>query len=87
MNTARGGLIDTVALADSLNRGELGGAGIDVFEHEPLEDDHPLRSSSNTLLTSHVAWFSESSVPLLQRKSAEEIVRGLTGESLKNRIN
>ncbi len=87
VNTARGGLIDTVALADSLNRGELGGAGIDVFEHEPLEDDHPLRSSSNTLLTSHVAWFSESSVPLLQRKSAEEIVRGLTGESLKNRIN
>jgi D-3-phosphoglycerate dehydrogenase len=87
VNTSRGGLIDTVALAESLASGQLGGAGLDVFESEPLEADHPLRSCKNTLLTSHVAWYSEQSVPLLRRLAAEECVRALTGQPLKNQVN
>ena len=82
VNTARGGLIDTVALAEAMQRAEIGGAGIDVFEQEPMPDDHPLRASPNTLLTSHLSWFSDQSVPMLQRKAAEEVVRALRGEPL-----
>jgi D-3-phosphoglycerate dehydrogenase len=87
VNTARGGLIDTHALAASLNSGHLNGAGLDVFEEEPLGAEHPLRSCNRALLTSHVAWYSESSVPELQRLAADEIVRGLHGEPLKYQAN
>jgi D-3-phosphoglycerate dehydrogenase len=87
VNTARGPLIDTVALAAALQAGTIGGAGIDVFEQEPLPADHPLRSAPGALLTSHVAWYSESSIPRLQRLAAEELVRGLRGETLKNHVN
>jgi D-3-phosphoglycerate dehydrogenase len=87
VNTARGGLIDTVALAETLVSGKIQGAGIDVFETEPLPLDHPLRSAPNAVLTSHTAWYSAGSLPILQRKAAEEIVRGLKGERLLNVIN
>lgn len=87
VNTARGGLIDTVALAQALQAREIAYAGLDVFEDEPLPSDHPLRDCDNALLTPHVAWYSESSVPRLQRFAAEEIVRGLRGEPLKNQVN
>ncbi len=84
INTARGPLIDTVALAHALTEGLIGGAGIDVYETEPLEEDHPLRLAPNTILTSHTAWYSEESVPELQRSGALEVVRGLTGQPLRN---
>lgn len=87
VNTARGGLIDTVALAQALQAGTIAAAGVDVFESEPLDRDHPLRKCPNALLTSHVAWFSESSVPKLQRMAAEEAVRGLQGKPLRNQVN
>lgn len=87
INTARGPLVETVALAEALHAGQIAGAGLDVFEQEPLPDDHPLRFCKNAMLTSHIAWYSERSVPALQRKAAEEIVRGLRGEPLKNQIN
>ena len=53
---------------------------------EPLPDDHPLQDCPNALLTSHVAWYSEQSVPRLQRKAAEEVVRALRGEPLLNPV-
>ncbi|NUM75454.1 C-terminal binding protein [candidate division KSB1 bacterium] len=87
INTARGALVDTVALAQALREGTIAAAGLDVFEPEPLPDDHPLRFCERAVLTSHIAWYSERSVPALQRKAAEEIVRGLRGEALKNQIN
>jgi D-3-phosphoglycerate dehydrogenase len=87
VNTARGGLIDTVALAEALTAKTIAGAGIDVFETEPLEADHPLRQASNAILTSHTAWYSGGSIPILQRKVAEEAVRALKGEALKNVVN
>jgi D-3-phosphoglycerate dehydrogenase len=87
VNTARGPLIDTEALARALQDGAIAGAGIDVFETEPLPDDHPLRTAPRALLTSHVAWYSESSIPRLQKLAAEEVVRGLRGEPLRNRVN
>lgn len=87
LNTSRGGLIDTRALAAALERGALAGAGIDVFEEEPLPMEHPLMQCANALLTSHTAWYSEASVRTLQRLAAEEVGRALRDEPLKNRLN
>ena len=57
INTARGPVVDSQALADALNAHELAGAGIDVFELEPpIPTDHPLFHSPNTLVTPHIAF-------------------------------
>jgi D-3-phosphoglycerate dehydrogenase len=87
VNTARGGLIDTTALAQALQAGTIAAAGVDVFESEPLEENHPLRKCPNVLLTSHVSWLSEQSVPKLQLLAAQEAVRALKGEPLRNQVN
>jgi D-3-phosphoglycerate dehydrogenase len=86
INTARGGLVDGIALADALDGGRLAGAGLDVFEQEPLPMDHPLRNCANILLTSHVAWYSEISGSELQRMAAEEVVRAICDQPLQSRI-
>ena len=63
INTARGPVVDSQALADALNNGYLSGAGIDVFEKEPpLDTDHPLLHSKNTIVTPHVAFASAESM-------------------------
>lgn len=84
INTARGPLIDTVALAAALQARQIASAGIDVFEAEPLPAEHPLRACDTALLTSHVAWFSESSMPKLQLLAAQEVARALRDEPLRN---
>lgn len=55
VNTARGGLVDEVALAQALKAGRLGGAGIEVFDAEPPSPDHPLFGLDNAVLTPHNA--------------------------------
>ena len=87
INTARGGLVDSVALAQALTNGQIASAGLDVFEQEPLPTDHPLRSCPNAIFTSHMAWYSERSVPELQRRAAEEVARALRGEPLRSQVN
>ena len=87
VNTSRGGLVDTIALAEALEGQVIGGAGIDVFEQEPVANDHPLLNCRRAIVTSHVAWYSEASVPELQRRAALEIARGIRGEALQNQIN
>lgn len=63
INTARGPVVDSQALADALNSGYLAGAGIDVFEKEPpLDTAHPLLHSKNTIVTPHVAFASAESM-------------------------
>ena len=53
VNTARGGIVDEMALARLLTDGHLGGAALDVFATLPLPADHPLRQAPNTILTPH----------------------------------
>jgi D-3-phosphoglycerate dehydrogenase / 2-oxoglutarate reductase len=83
VNTARGGLIDPVALSNALNMGQLRAAGLDVFEKEPLPQDSPLRAARNLLLTPHLAWYSETAIERLQRLAAEEVARFLQGQALR----
>mgnify|MGYP003655775161 CR=1 FL=1 len=54
INTSRGPIVDEAALIDALNTGGIAGAGLDVFDVEPLPADHPLRSVRNTVLTPHL---------------------------------
>jgi phosphoglycerate dehydrogenase-like enzyme len=56
---ARGGIVDEAALRDALNAGTIAGAGIDVFDPEPILKDNPLLAAKNTILTSHVAGVAE----------------------------
>lgn len=60
INTARGPVVNSDDLAQALNKGEIGGAGIDVFEMEPpLPKSHPLLKAKNTILTPHLAFATE----------------------------
>lgn len=83
INCSRGGLIDETALAQALVSGQLSGAGLDVFEKEPLPADSPLRSAPHLLVSPHAAFFSDASVDALQRLASEEALRGLRGEALR----
>ena len=63
INTARGPIVDSLALADALNNGRLAGAGIDVFETEPpISNDHPLVNAKNVVLTPHIAFATKEAL-------------------------
>lgn len=63
INTARGGVVDTAALAKALEQGVIAGAACDVFDMEPpLPQDYPLLHSPNTLVTPHIAFASGESM-------------------------
>lgn len=58
INTSRGGVVDSAALAHALNCDKIRGAGIDVLVKEPMEKDDPLFTAKNTLITPHIGWAS-----------------------------
>jgi len=61
INTSRGPLVDERALVEALAQGRIAGAGLDVFETEPLAADSPLRRLENGTLSDHAGWYSEES--------------------------
>lgn len=71
VNTSRGPVIDQAALAEALRCGKVWGAGLDVFEHEPLPPDSPLRDFDNVTFTPHVGANSEESVADLYRTGCQ----------------
>jgi|AntAceMinimDraft_12_1070368.scaffolds.fasta_scaffold01259_13 D-3-phosphoglycerate dehydrogenase len=74
VNTSRGQIIDTVALTNGLRSGQIGGAGLDVFESEPVDISHPLFTAPRTILTPHAAWCSADALPELRRQTAQNVV-------------
>jgi len=87
VNIARGGLIDEEALVRALREGWIGGAGLDVYEEEPLPPDSPLWELDNALLSPHVAGFT----PHYDRRAVElfacNLARYLAGEPLLNQVD
>jgi len=71
VNTSRGPVIDEAALVEALRSGKVWGAGLDVFEHEPLPTDSPLREFDNVTFTPHVGANSEESVADLYRTGCQ----------------
>jgi phosphoglycerate dehydrogenase-like enzyme len=59
INTSRGPIVDTDALLAALRDGTIAGAGLDVYDIEPLPADHPLRTAPNTVLTPHLGYVTE----------------------------
>jgi D-3-phosphoglycerate dehydrogenase len=80
VNTARGALIDSKALAEALAAKQIGGGALDVFEEEPLPPESPLRTAPNVILTPHAAWYSARSAERVQSLAAHEVDRHLSGK-------
>ncbi len=77
INTARGGIIDEVALAHALKRGHLGGAAIDVFETEPLPASPHFQDCPNLILTPHIAGVATESNERVSFLIAEKVLEAL----------
>ena len=71
VNTSRGPIVDEVALVEALRSGKVWGAGLDVYQQEPLPPDSPLRALENVIFTPHVGANSEESVADLYRTAYE----------------
>jgi D-2-hydroxyacid dehydrogenase (NADP+) len=86
INLARGGVVDEGALIQALENGQIAGAALDVFSHEPLPEDHPLWSMKNVMVTPHLGGFydgyADRALPVVE----ENIRRFLAGDTA-NMIN
>lgn len=80
VNTARGAIVDQGALAEVLRDGPLRAAGLDVFAHEPLPADSPLRTLPNVVLTPHIGWTVEEAFHEFTAGAADQLADYLAGK-------
>jgi phosphoglycerate dehydrogenase-like enzyme len=83
VNTSRAPIVDTVALLAALEEGRIGGAGLDVFDEEPLPADHPLRTAPRTLLTPHIGYVTEEVFRTYYQGVVEDITAFLDGSPIR----
>ena len=86
VNTSRGAVVDTIAVAEAADEGRII-AGIDVYELEPPPDDHPLRFARNVVLTPHIAGTTRESVVRIMAAALENLGRFGNGERLRDVVN
>lgn len=82
INTARGGLVDQVALADALRSGRLSAAGLDVTEPEPLPADDPLLTAPNVLVLPHIGSATRATRTRMAERAVANVLAGLDGTPL-----
>jgi glycerate dehydrogenase len=80
INTSRGPLVDDLDLADALNRGRLAGAAMDVLPVEPPEENNPLLTARNCLVTPHIAWATREARGRLMQAAVGNITAFLAGK-------
>lgn len=83
INTSRGPIVDEDALIDVLQRRSIAGAGLDVFDVEPLPLDHPLRTLPNTVLTPHIGYVSKASYAIFYGQMLEDVEAWLDGSPVR----
>jgi phosphoglycerate dehydrogenase-like enzyme len=87
VNVGRGEVIDQEALIEALRAGKIGGAGLDVFEREPLEKESPLWDAENVILTPHMSGAFKGYVQACCELFAENLRKFVAGRPLLNRID
>lgn len=87
VNTCRGGVLDTEALIRALETGRVAGAGLDVFEQEPLPRTSRLLEFEQVTVSPHAAWYSEESFAELKRRAMENILEVCAGRLPDNTVN
>jgi phosphoglycerate dehydrogenase-like enzyme len=83
INTSRGPLVDEDALIDALRTGSIAGAGLDVFDVEPLPAQHPLRTLPNTVVTPHVGYVTTGTYERWWPQVVEDIKGWAQGEAVR----
>jgi phosphoglycerate dehydrogenase-like enzyme len=83
VNTSRGPIVDEAALVSALRNGTIAGAGLDVFDDEPLELDHPLRNLPNTVLTPHLGYVTAEGYRIFYGHALEDVKAWLAGQPVR----
>lgn len=87
INASRGPIVDEAALIEALADGTIAGAGLDVFEHEPLHSDSPLLAMRNVVALPHIGSATHETRAAMSRCAAENLVAALTGSLTRNVAN
>jgi phosphoglycerate dehydrogenase-like enzyme len=83
VNISRGPIVDEEALIAALRSGRLAGAGLDVFDREPLPADHPFRSLDNVVVTPHIGYVTEQGFRAAWQRMAEDVAAYLQGSPIR----
>ena len=83
VNISRGPIVDEEALIAALRSGRLAGAGLDVFDREPLPADHPFRSLENVVVTPHIGYVTEQGFRASWQRMAEDVAAYLAGSPIR----
>lgn len=83
VNTSRGPIVDEAALIDALKNNRIAGAGLDVYDVEPLPSSHPFRSLPNTVLTPHTGYVTEENLTQMYEHAVEDIAAFAQGNPVR----